>query len=389
MTILFLTRRFYPQIGGVETHVLRVSEELVKRGNKVIIVADAIESNDKDTYASFEADSQTRYIGDKSAVGGDSVVRSSYPEDLRGFTSDSAGTRVKGYKSTEQSNKIIVYRLPKVKENRLKKISIWIWFFRNRKFIEKADIVHCHDVFFWYLPFRFLYPYKKVFTTFHGYEGYPLKLKNILIRKLSEKLSKGNICVGEFITKWYKTKPDIIIYGGVNHIKYIKPINSISAVFIGRMDEQTNIDQYVKAIKKIKAKYPDFKFLAVGSGKYENKLGKDINKIGFINHELVIKQMLEYRFAFVSRYLSILEAMEARRLVFAFYDNELKRDYLELTPFKDWIIIVNGVNDLYKKIIHIINHPEEERDLVNKAYLWVHTQTWHRVTSEYLKLWDK
>jgi len=70
--------------------------------------------------------------------------------------------------------------------------------------IQEADIVHCHDVFFWYLPFRFLYPKKKVFTTFHGWEGiFPPKWQAKVIRNISEKLSFGNICVGDFIRKWY------------------------------------------------------------------------------------------------------------------------------------------------------------------------------------------
>jgi hypothetical protein len=41
----------------------------------------------------------------------------------------------------------------------------------NRDLIKEADIIHCHDVFFWYLPFRFLFPQKKVYIPFHGYEG--------------------------------------------------------------------------------------------------------------------------------------------------------------------------------------------------------------------------
>lgn len=97
---------------------------------------------------------------------------------------------------------------------------IWLWFFRNRSVIEEADIVHCHDVFFWYLPFRFLYPKKPVYTTFHGYEtAFPPSRKAVLIRKISEKLSWGNICVGDYIKKWYGTKPTFVTYGGINKMK--------------------------------------------------------------------------------------------------------------------------------------------------------------------------
>lgn len=92
---------------------------------------------------------------------------------------------------------------------------IWFWLFRNRNIIEKADVVHCHDVFIWYLPFRFLYPGKPVFTTFHGWEGvWPIPRKNILLKRLAAKLSWGTIAVGHFIEKYYGIKADKIIYGG-------------------------------------------------------------------------------------------------------------------------------------------------------------------------------
>ena len=40
MKILFLTALFYPSIGGVETHVHEIAEELIKLGNQVTIVTE-------------------------------------------------------------------------------------------------------------------------------------------------------------------------------------------------------------------------------------------------------------------------------------------------------------------------------------------------------------
>lgn len=94
-------------------------------------------------------------------------------------------------------------------------IYIWFWLFSNRKLIENADIIHCHDVFIWYLPFRFLYPSKKVFTTFHGWEGiWPIPWKNIYFKRLAAKLSDGTIAVGKYIEKYYGIEANKIIYGG-------------------------------------------------------------------------------------------------------------------------------------------------------------------------------
>ena len=93
---------------------------------------------------------------------------------------------------------------------------------QNRSLIKEADVIHAHDVYFWYFPFRFLFPFKKSFVTFHGYESYPIRKKAIMVRKLSEYLANGNIIVGDFIKKWYGTTPNYVIYGGVeiSNIKY-------------------------------------------------------------------------------------------------------------------------------------------------------------------------
>lgn len=167
MNILFFSRLFYPHIGGVEKHVYEISKQLIKEGHMI------------------------------------TVVTEQYTKDLP---------------SEETYQQIKIYRIP-VKQNRFKKFIVWKWFFQHLPLLKRADIIHCHDVFFWYLPFTFFLR-KKVYTTFHGYETvFPPQQKAILIRKLSEKLSQGNICIGAFIEKWYGTKADIISYGGVHPIK--------------------------------------------------------------------------------------------------------------------------------------------------------------------------
>ena len=118
----------------------------------------------------------------------------------------------KGHKVRIVSSEDIKY--PRIKFLGL--LYIWIWLWGYREMIKKADIVHCHDVFIWYLPFRFLYAKKPVYTTFHGWEGiWPIPWKNILIKRLAAKLSRGTIAVGKYIEKYYGVKADKIIYGGI------------------------------------------------------------------------------------------------------------------------------------------------------------------------------
>jgi glycosyltransferase involved in cell wall biosynthesis len=165
MKILFITHYFSPHIGGVEKHVQEVAKSLERKGNSVVILTEKYDKLLKDT----------------EIVDGIKVVRFSYPH-----------IKFLGIKF------------------------IWWQIFRNRKLIKDADVVHIHDVFVWYLPFRFLYPAKRVYTTFHGWEGkWPIPFGNILQKRLAVRLSSGTIAVGKYIEKYYGIKTNKIIYGGI------------------------------------------------------------------------------------------------------------------------------------------------------------------------------
>lgn len=338
MNILFLSRLFYPHIGGVEKHVLEVSRLLIKKGHKVVVVTEQ----------------------------------------------DSSKTRL-----NEVVEGIEVFRIPELKDGKFKKFKIWKWLWNNCQLMKNADVVHCHDVFFWYLPFRFLYPFKKVFTTFHGYESYPLKQKDILVHKISEKLSMGNICIGDFIKKWYGTKPSYVTYGAVEipnpKLQVPNKTKQESAVFIGRLDEQTGILTYVGAVEIIKKKIPNFDFLIIGDGNLKDEISGKIKILKPLNN--AEKYFQNYNFAFVSRYLSIMEAMAAKRLVFAVYDNPLKEDYLRMAPFSKYIIISDSSSELASKSSFYLDNQKAKDKMVEKAYLWVRKNTWKEVTNIYLKLW--
>jgi len=230
---------------------------------------------------------------------------------------------------------------------------------------------------------RFLYPKKPVYTTFHGWEGvFPPRKKAILIRKLAEKLSWGNICVGDYIRKWYGTKPRYVTYGGVNLEQRVDRPSQPDAVFIGRLDKDTGLPIYIKALDILNTKY---QILFLGDGPLKKEAERYGKVLGFV--ENVRPYILQSRFVFTSGYLSILEAMVTKRLVFSVYDNPLKKDYLKMAPFGKWIVIESEPKKLTEKIKYFLNHPEEEEKLVEKAYNWAIKQSWNKAVELYLKLW--
>jgi len=330
MNILFLSRRFYPDIGGVEKHVFEISKILIEKGNNVTVLTES-----------------------------------------EGKEMNLAGMKI--------------IRLPKIEDSWFKKFKIWIWFIKNIEIIKSAEVVHAHDVFYWYLPFKFMFLSKKCFITFHGYENYPIKKRAIIVRKISEKLSDGNIIVGDFIKKWYKTQPNYVIYGGTNIPENTsEAIQKKSAVFIGRLDYHTGILDYAKSIELVREKIPDFKFTIVGDGEELKRL-KKFKPLGAKKE--VSKYLSSNNYAFVSRYLSILEALAHKRLVFALYDNPVKEDYLRMASFAKYIVIENSAEKLAERVIYFVKNPKYSKKLTENGFIWVKNQTWEKVAMTYINLW--
>lgn len=327
MNILFLSRRFYPDIGGVEKHVMEIGKIMVKNGHRVTVV--------------------TQSKGPNGSINGINVQR--------------IGSSTK-------------------------KLRIWREMFRIRRLIKKSHVVHAHDVYFWYFPFRFLYILKKSYVTFHGFEGYPIKKNSKLIRKISEIMSDGNIAVGEFIKKWYRTNSDMVTYGGVevrnsNNTEIIEN----SAVFIGRLDKDTGILEYLMVEKIIKKKIKDFRLKVIGDGKLKNNV---LEKNYYPQNKNYLSQLNKSKFVFSSSYLMILEALATKKLVFSVYSNDLKKDYLYMSPFKKYIVIEDNPKDLAGRVIYYLNNTKEKDELVNKGFLWAKNQTWEKLTNKYYNLWQ-
>lgn len=357
MTVLFLSRLFYPHIGGVEKHVLEISKILVKNGHEVTVITEKLPKTYSNTYHS----------GRVSA-------------NMMG-----------------EVEKIKIFRINPGKDNWFKKFRIWKELLRHRTLIANADIVHCHDVFFWFIPFLIRYPFKPVYTTFHGYEGNKIPGKRaIAMYRISEIFSKGNICIGEFFKKWYGAKPTYVSFGAAktvgNGINKGREGNKF--LYIGRLEEEAGILQYLKALKILKDKKYKFTLDVYGDGSQRNKAENyskqnELNVIfkGFDpNAE---KYIQKYDFIFVSRYLGILEALTNKRLVFAMYNNKIKKDYLEMTPFKNSIYICEDYLELIRKIEHALDNKKEEDAMIENGYKWAEKQTWEKLVNIYLKLWNK
>lgn len=344
MNILMFSRLYYPHIGGVEKHLKKISEVLIRKGHRVSILTEQFN---------------------------------------------------KSLKTEEQVNGVPIRRIPTyhISESR-KKWVVWKWMRENRQWWRKFDLIHVHDVFYWIFPFKFFGGTPPNYVTFHGYEGVnPPGYASVVQRKLAESLSSGSICVGDFMRKWYRANPDIVIYGGVSG-KMSKKSASKNVIYLGRLSEDAGILIYLEALKILGKMGIELGLDVYGDGPQLNKAKEFSEKnnlrvkfYGFVSEEKV--RFTSARFMFVSRYLGILEAMRAKQKVFAVYNNEIKKDYLKCHPMAKNMIISGDPNTLATHLLKYIKKPKIHDVKVEKAYKWAKKQTWGNVTEEYLKLWQK
>ena len=344
MKIIFFARRFYPLIGGVEKHILEISKKLVENNYDVMVLTENYD-----------------FLPEK-----------------------------------EEINGIKIFRIRAGREGRVKKFKIWLNLLKYIKLMYSADIIHCHDIFFWYLPFRLLFPFKKVYTTFHGYEGNEIPgRKSIFMHKIAEKLSSGNICVGDYLQKWYGTKPDITTYGAVNipkNIRSNKRKSVKSALYIGRLEKEAGIMIYLRALNFLKKENINLKLTVLGDGsqgekakEYAKKNNLNVDFKGFVND--VYKYLPRFEMVFSGRYLGVMESFVFKKFVFVVFNNAIKKDYFGLAPYKDFIVIEKDPNKLSVQIANYIKHPDEYTGKINGAYDWVKKQTWDKLVNQYIELW--
>ena len=218
MKILFLTPQYLPHIGGVEKHLSQVIVHLPLEYSVTIVTA-------RNTNADLEH---------------------------------------------EKIGRADVWRLP----TQTKK-SIWSWLTHHLFLLRDADVIHIHDVFFWILPFRLLFFWKKMYMTFHGYEAPgPVTLKYILWHQCAELCTDGNICVGSFHQNVYDVEPTAITYGGVTHTEKVKKRKTHSIIFVGRLDEDTGILWYMKALLLLQLQGETYHLDIFGDGPLKKTLEK-------------------------------------------------------------------------------------------------------------------
>lgn len=333
--LLIIAPAYRPLVGGVESHIYEVNNILKKHYNITVLV---------------------RYS-------------ESMPENQI----------IKGVK---------VIRLPR-------KINTWNmlpWLLIHGSILIKTNIVHSHD--FYPQVLHRLLGHKQWVHTFHGYEGYPIAQEAIVGRNKIRNEIPYCIAVGSFIEKWYGTKCDSIIYGGIDTTRFsqqTKHKQKYDFIYYGRLDVDTGFVDYLKSFRELSNLYPHITMVVLGGGSKESwaeqYISKHSLKVEMLGWQPVIDSFLEASgVAFVSGYLGILEAGLAKKPIIAYYETPIKKDYLEMHPMADNMEIVDSVEGIYKSAQQLIM---QKSDKVDKMYEWAQQQTWERIAELYISYYEK
>jgi len=343
-----LSPYFYPHQGGVEKHVFNLSQQLIHKGYKITVLTTLHDSK---------------------------LPRVSEIEEIKIF-------RFKPNKIYIVGMAITMFK-----------------FFKYIKLVYKSNIVHIHDyqLFIWFILIRLLFPFKKIYITFHGWEGEcPPNTLIKFFRKISEILTRGNICIGEFIKKWYKTNADIVSYGAAENIKCKNILPKIDILVISRISNDIPILQYLDSFNILNNKLLNtIKIVFIGSGELENEVlsfagdhNIDISLKGFVDNPS--EYICSSSIIITNGYLAILESVLQKKPIFVISQNELEFDRLSQFPFSNnFMSISKNSIDLANNLYSYIKKSNNFKFTFTTVIEWAQNQTWERLANQYIELWNK
>jgi len=353
MKVLFLTRLYLPHIGGVELHIQNLVKELGSE-TQITVVTEQHEA--------------------------------SLPLE-------------------EKVEKVTVLRIL-LKNQKTNKWQIWWWWLRHISLLLHSDVIHVHDVFFWLLPYKCIFFWKKMYITFHGYEGINNpKWNQKLWHQVAEMLTEANLCIGGFHQKWFKVIPSIISFGAVyspkKNLSEVEILDRVTAryaakkpqikiIFVGRLASDTGILTYLEAVKILQTTHK-ISLDVYGDGPQRGLAEEAINsyKLPATLHGFVQAKDIpwhEYDVAFVSRYLSILESFIAMLPVVSQYNVAIKKDYLCLSPFVEWIQVGQSAAQIVSGFEKVLSSEQIQKS--HDAYIWAREQSWKKMAQNYKDLWQ-
>lgn len=325
--ILQIARLYKPHIGGVEKHVGILSSMLLKSGFRVILITELFDKS----------------LPKHELVDGVEVHRINYP-------------RVKYFGI----------------------IFLWFKLLSYIKLIINSELIHIHDVYVWYLPYRVLFFWKKSFLTIHGWEGkYPISKASLFQKRIASKLSKKTLLIGAYLKKLYGLKSNNVLYGFIDSADISKKVaKKRLIVFLGRLEKDTGIELLLEYLGKSRSRNK-FDVVFCGDGQFRAECEKYGKVTGFIDPK---KYIGDAEFLIASGYLSVFEGLKYRCKVVVIASSRVRRLIFKNTPFNKYVSICANNSDFDKAFSKV-------KYDVELGYEWAKKHDSEYLYSKYARMW--
>ncbi len=343
-TVTMVVERFWPAIGGVEKHVLRLAQDFISRDWRVRVITGAHE------------------------------------EDL---------------KSVERFDDIEIHRIPR-RWARTPPLAT-LWMIRNRHLWADADVVHIHDtvpLLFWCTPIIAVRERRSIAVTFHGYEHDPIPVHYQFLRRVAQRIvGKRSLCVGRFIERCYGIECGEVTLGAVE-----RPATPLGEgndlVYIGRIERDTGIIEYIEALRILRDQHGlDLHLTVIGGGSQrvhcERLAGENSLHVDFLGpmHD-PWSVAGNAKVCLAVGFLSILEAMSLGMPVVSLATSPLRGSYLRSVLDEGGrISIQTSPEGVAREIARLMRDPDLYRRVSNEGKIFASKFTWSALTERYLRLW--
>ncbi len=265
---------------------------------------------------------------------------------------------------------------------------------------DRTAVLHFHDAatLHPFLPLlRAAGLLRKTYITFHGWEGkFPPEPTVIRQRQECERAAVGTMLVGEFIRRWYGAKGDVVTYGAAD-VKTLAQFPAVAsgeplrAAYVGRLEPDAGLPIVLDAFRRLRGMPgAPIRLSVFGSGSLESLVRKE--QRGNVTLEPALGDIREvYRsfpIIFASGYLTILEALCAGRVVFACYDNPLRKEYLTLHPAASSFYVCGSAAAVADGLIDCRDAFSDVLSRCGPGWTWAREQSWERLAGEYRSLWS-
>ncbi|MGD2109076.1 MAG: glycosyltransferase family 4 protein [Phycisphaerae bacterium] len=348
MRIAFVVHRYWPLVGGVEKYIHELAKALIAMGHDVDVITAALKD---------------------------------------------------GLAIREVHEGVQIHRFPALRSRMRSRL----WFLAHFALLQRADVVHVSNTHMLETLWRtlgILVDRRKVFLTRHGMSYvYPVPEaeKRRAVRSL--RMACGVIHDGAFIEKWLGVKPDLCPDQGLSpvadDIEHTPEPPPRSATYIGRLEPDSGIGIYMDAVRRLVHEHDRaFELHVYGDGSLAGELSEQASReelpVHFHGRKPDAQRHInDTCFAFIDGRMAIQEAMARRRLVLAAYVDPLKRDYVGTEPFSPYLVAVGSGAELAERVCHYIDHPDQRRALVERAFEHARTLSWRRTAEAYLRVWQQ